>query len=117
MRYGVDSVRPRKQAREKLGAICRGLHQRLIEQMLEHVLTPDVDDEGNLRSERNDVREVLFGPHAHVHTARLQRFQKSRNHVLISRLVRQKVIRWEIPARLGELRNQTPEFLVSEKGG
>src|SRR5262245_14922485 len=102
MRHRVDSVRTRKQAREKLGAISRGLHQRLIEQMLEHVLTPDVDDEGNLRSERNDVREVLFGSDADVHTPGLQRFQKRGNHFLISRLVREKVIGWEIPARLGE---------------
>ena len=54
----------RKQAGEELRTICGGLHQRLIKQMLKHVLTADVDDEGNFRPECRDVREVLFGPYA-----------------------------------------------------
>jgi hypothetical protein len=37
--------------------------------MFEHVLAPDVDDEGELRLQRNEVGEVLLRSHAKVHAA------------------------------------------------
>src|SRR6476620_3754960 len=106
-----------KQPRQELGAICGRFHQRLVKQMLEHVLTPDVDDEGNLRPQCNEICEVLFRPHTDVYAARLQLLPQFRNDGLISRLVRQKVIGPEIAAWFGEIVNQIPEFFVGKTLG
>src|ERR1041385_575824 len=82
--------------------------------MLKHVLSADVDDKGHFRLERHDVRKVLFRSHSDVYTARFQCLQKHGHHVLISRFVREKVIRREVATWLRVLRNHAPELPVSQ---
>src|SRR5262245_47113481 len=85
--------------------------------MLQHILPADVDDKGDSRLECRDICEVLFGAYADVCPAWCQRFEKHRNHVLVSGFVGQKVIGWEIAFRLRETGNQLPEVLVGQNVG
>ena len=72
----------------------------LCEQMLQHVLPADIEDDGELGLHSHDVREILIRPHAEIHAAGfclLQAFED----ILERRLIRDEVIGAKIAARLG----------------
>src|ERR1700676_4250365 len=52
--------RPGEQPRQKIGAIVGHLDDGLVEEVLDQVLAPDVDDERHARTQRRDVGEVLI---------------------------------------------------------
>src|SRR5690242_2436506 len=82
--------------------------------MLDHVAAPNVEDDGDLRLQRDDVREVLLGSDAEVHTARLEGLFQPRNHRLKTRLVGKQVVGAEVSTRLRKLGVQLPKLLVGE---
>ena len=100
---------PGKQPRQKIGAVGRHLEQRLVDQMLQHVLAADVDDEGDLRTNRDDVGEVLFGSDSQVDAIGPGRLLERRNHRLESGFIRQEVLGLKCAARLRRLLDQRPE--------
>src|SRR5215470_10168612 len=61
--------RPSEQPGQKFSAIGRHFHQRLVEQMLEHVLAADIQNERHLWLESDEIREVLLRPHAKINPA------------------------------------------------
>ena len=90
----------------------RQLKQRLIHQVLQHVLPPDVGDECDLWLKRQNICEILIGADTEVDTAGLELLGQSRNHVLERFFIRNEIIRPEISAGLREFGNQPPELDV-----
>src|SRR5262245_9265233 len=61
---------PSKQSGQKLDAVAGKLEECLVDQMQEHVLPADIDDECHLRLERRDIGEVLIWANTQVHASR-----------------------------------------------
>jgi hypothetical protein len=116
IRPDLAGARAREQTRQELGAVRRHLDQRLVQEMEQHVVAPDVDDEGNRRFERRDVGEVLFGSHAQVRT-RPRRLLQLGNDLLKRGLVRDQVVVAERPAGFRRARNQAPELFIGQARG
>ncbi len=103
-----------EQPRQEVGAIRGDLDKGLVQQMLDHVLPANVDDERELGTERNDVGKVLFRPDTDVHSPRWQQCRQLRNHGLERAFVRQEVVRPEVATGFRELVDQLPESLVAQ---
>ena len=108
---------PREQARHEVRPAGGQLEQRLVHQMLDQVLPPDVDDERHLRLQRGDVGEVLLGTDAEVDAARLGPRAKRRDDGLDGRFVRHEVVEREVPFRLRELADELPEVGIADLRG
>ena len=63
--------------------------------MLQHVLAPDVDDERDLRPDRRNVVEVLFGAHAEIDTAGPRRTLQRSHDLGVIGFVGKKILRLE----------------------
>ena len=115
-RRASESVRPlaREQPRHEIGAIVGHLDDRLVHQVLEHVLAADVDDERHARMERRDVGEVLIGPHAEIHAVGRHALRELGNDFLERRFVRDEIVGSEKSVRLGEVRDHLPERAVRQ---
>ena len=103
----------REQTRQELGAVGRHLDQRLVQEMQQHVVAPDVDDEGDRRLQRGDVGEVLFGSDAQV-GAGPRRLLQLGNDLLERGLVRDQVVVAERSAGLGGAGDHAPELFVGQ---
>ena len=104
----------REQPREELRAIGRELEERLVHQVLLQIAASDVGNEGDMRLERGDVREVLVGTDAQVHAAGLDDPRERRQDDLQRVFVRDEVVGPEVPAGLGEVVDQAPELLIAQ---
>src|SRR5438034_1360495 len=78
--------------------------------MLEDGLAPDVDDEGDVRTNLGDVREILFRPDAEVGSARDAHLAQLADHVEIRCLVGSEVVGTEVPILLGQILDQSREL-------
>ena len=89
-RLFMETFRPytRKQHREKIRAIRGKFENGLVHHEFQHVLPPDIGDEGNSRLKRNDIRKVLFRADPHVDAARPGCRLEGGNHILILKFVR-----------------------------
>src|SRR5262245_9119916 len=85
--------------------------------MLQHILPPDIDDESHLRLQPDDICEILFRAYAEIHSLGVNVFSEHRNHALVPGFVRKEIVRSEVSARFGELRNHSPKFLVGQADG
>ena len=83
--------RPRKEPPEKVRPVARHLDQRLVHQVLQHVLAPDVDDERHPGLDGGDIGEVLIRPYADVGPGLVDLLQ-FRDDVLKRRLVGDQVV-------------------------
>ena len=112
----LEAGRPRagEQARQKIAAIDGPLDDGLVEEVQDHVLAPDVDDERHARPERRDVREVLIGPDAKVDPVGRGALLQLGNHFLVRRLVRHEIIRTEESLGLREIDDHPPEGAVAD---
>src|SRR5262249_34428206 len=81
------------------------------------VLTPDIEDERDLRLERDEIREVLIRADAEVDASRFGDAEEIGDHPLIRRLARHEIVRAKVSAGLGEIGHQLPEITVAELGG
>src|SRR5262249_19698847 len=99
---------------EEIDAIFRQLKQSLIEKLLDQVLTADVDDEGNLRFKRCEVREILFGTDAEINTPRSAPALEVRNHPLILPFVRYEIVGTKVTAGLRKILDHLPEGVVAD---
>ncbi len=104
----------RQQARHEVGAIGGELEQGFVHQVQIDVAAADVQNERHLRTQRGDVREVLFWSDAEIHTARPDGPHQLREDPLESNLVRHEVVRSEIAVRLGQIGHEFPERLIAE---
>ena len=91
---------PGKEPRHEIGAVFRHLDDRLVHQVLQHVLPADVDDEGHPGAQRRDVGEILIGADTEVHAVRRDPLLQLRNHLLERRLVRDEIVGSEKPVCL-----------------
>ena len=107
-------LRTRKQARQKLHPRGRQLDDRLVHQMQQHVLPPDVDDERHPRFQCRDVGEVLIGSDSQVDAAASRRPFQLRHDALERALVRDEVVGNERAAGLGQIGHQLPERAVTQ---
>src|SRR5262245_11386126 len=94
------------QKREKLRPALCFFENRLVEQVLERVLTTDVDDECDCRVDQREIAEVLLGADANVGAALHRLLAKQRGNLQIRGLVRDEVVAEEIAIRLRELAEQ-----------
>src|SRR2546426_12331688 len=78
------------------------------------VAAPHVDDERHRRLERGDVREVLFWTDADVRASGHRDPREFRNDLLKLLLVRDQVAGPTGSARLGQIVDELPEFLIGE---
>ncbi len=60
---------PREEPRQKVGAVGGQFQERLVHQVLDHVLPADVDDECNARLKSRNIGEVLIGSDAKIDAA------------------------------------------------
>ena len=90
----------RQQMREIVGAARRGLEQGFEQQMQQHVVAAHVDDEGQRRPRRRDIREVLIRPHTDIGAAGDAGLLQRANHMKIRPLVRDQIVGIEAAARL-----------------
>ena len=74
---GRENSRDRKSARS-----FDALDERLVHQVLDHVLPPDVDDERHPRTQGRDVREVLVGADAQIDAVGRGALPQFRNRLL-----------------------------------
>src|SRR5215471_19318559 len=79
--------------------------------MFEHVLTPNIDDEGDLRFDCGDVGEILLRSDTDVGASLSHQLQRW-NDSLIGNLIREEVLISKRPALFGELRNHSPELVI-----
>src|SRR5262245_48296013 len=85
--------------------------------MLKKIAPADVHDERHAGRRGDDVREVLIRGDAQIDTAWLDAAFEGRNDVLERVLVRNEVLRAEVPAWLGQLTGQAPEVLIAQTLG
>src|SRR5437867_4952713 len=84
--------------------------------MLQHVLTPDIGDEGDLGLDRSHIREVLFGSHTQVHAARFHSFFQGGNDGLKFEFVRHELETKRATA-LRKIRHHAPKRVVADFPG
>ncbi len=104
--------RAREQPRHEVGAIVGHLDDRLVHEVLHHVLAADVDDERHARLERGDVGEVLVRSDAEVDAVWRHAFSELGDHFLKSGFVRDEIVRTEEAVRLREVDDHLPERAV-----
>jgi hypothetical protein len=92
-----------KQDRDEIRTIRRHLEHRFIEQMLQHILAPDVDNEREMRLKCGKVSEV-FVPGQHRDTHRPV-------------LWFDNVVPWKRAARFRKIRHQSPEVCITDLDG
>src|SRR6266508_6015953 len=106
----ISRKRLAQQAREEFGAALRNVKERLVQEMLDHGLAPDVDDEGDVRTNLGDVREILFGPDPEVGPARDAHLAQLADDVEIRCLVGSEVVGTEVPILLGQVPDESREL-------
>src|SRR5688572_31130557 len=113
IRFGIEPRRasPRKQPRHEVRTIGRRFEQGLVEEVFQHVLAPNVDDEGHCRPERGDVGEILLGPDSDIDATRLYRFLEPGKDLRVVVFVRDEVFVLEGPAWLGQIGDKFSETL------
>src|SRR5262249_16051137 len=88
--------------------------ERFVHHELEHILPPDIGDEGHLRFHCDDVGEVLLRPDAHIYAARFRQFLQRGNDILKTELIGEEVLESEVAALFGKVRDDFPKGLVAE---
>ena len=93
----------------------------LVEQVLEHGLAPEIDDEGDFRARQGYVREILFRPHADIGAAGPGEFPQPVGDVQVGGLVRGKIVGTEKASGLGKVPDQPRKLLqavsLESRGG
>src|SRR5205814_509772 len=77
----------------------------------------NVEDEGNLRLESRDVREILLRSHTQVHAAWLVNSFQFGNDVLKSQFIREEIFEPKVAVLFRKSGNRFPERFVAEAGG
>ena len=90
--------------------------QRLEEQVLQQVVTPHVEQEGNVGAGAGDVREALVRPHADVGAAAHAEPVERAHDVQVAALVRDEIVGVEVATRLRELGDGAGERRIAERG-
>src|SRR6266576_3761327 len=98
----------------KIEAIAGGFDQRLIHEVLDRVLAADIDNEGDLRLKRNDVRKVLFRSDTDVCAVGFPAFRQVCEYALGRKLIGYEVVGGKVPARFGEVGYDLPKRLIAE---
>ena len=98
-----------EQQAQILHSITRHGEQRLEQQVLEEVVSPDIDHERDVRPNRRNVREVLVGPDPDVGTALNLQSAHAVKHVQVRRLVRDEIVGGEVTAGLRQPLHQLCE--------
>src|SRR5438105_3875888 len=81
--------------------------------MLHHVLAPDIEDNGHLWLQRDDVRKILVRTYAQINAARLCLLQVLQ-YVLERHLIRHEIVGTKVSASFGKLRDYVPKCFVAE---
>ncbi len=97
---------PREQTGKKFAPIRRQFQERLVHQVHVQVAAPDVGDERQPRRERDDVGEILVGPHAQIRAARRYGRHQIGQHRLERVFVGHEVVGIEEPVGLGQVRDR-----------
>ncbi len=103
---------PPGEQQQELGAVACGGEEGAIEQVLEQVVTPDVDHVGDLRTAGGDVGEVLIRADAYVGAASRAVFDERVHRAQITRLVGDEVVGVEVATRFGERGDRGGEVRV-----
>ena len=114
-RPGIRWHRHPVQSRQELDPGRSSFHERLEEKMVEEVVPTDVHDEGDLGADLGDVGEVLIRADTHVRAAAEPSVLEGVEDVQISRLVRDEVVRVEVPARLRDPMDESGEGLGGKR--
>jgi hypothetical protein len=77
--------------------------------MLEEIVAPDVDDEGDRRPYELDVREILIRADADVHASVRADLPQLARDLEVGLLVGDDVVGIEVPSRLGQTRDERRE--------
>src|SRR5215471_9099661 len=102
-----------KQSRQEIGAIGRHLENRLIHEVFDHVVTPDVEYERNLRLQSRNVGEVLLRTDSEIDTTWPSILFQARYDVLKLLFIRH-VFEAKLAAIFREIRNQFPIRVIDE---
>jgi hypothetical protein len=107
-RPGVDVGRHglAEQEAEIFETVARQREEGFEEQVLEQVVAPDVDDEGDRRTYELDVREVLIGADPEVYASVRADLAQLACDLEVGLLVGDDVVGIEIAAGLREARNE-----------
>ena len=103
-------ARAREQQAEVVVRVVRARQERREQEVLKHVLAPDVEDERVARPHARDVAEVLLGSDAQVDAARRRGVRELVRDLEVGGLVRDEVVGVEVAARLRELRAERREL-------
>src|ERR1051326_2079982 len=106
----------REQPGNKVGAVWREFEQCLIDEVFEHVLAADIEDKGDLRSRRRNVREVLLRSDTEIYAGRLNALFQIRNDVRKFTLIRHE-LKPEVSTLFRELVDRAPESLRRKFAG
>src|SRR5215467_1063581 len=105
---------PGKQERKERGSIVCHFEDRLVHQVLQKILAPNVDDERNGGVHGRDIRKVLFGSHTKIDAAwHHSLFQLRENNLKIG-LIGYQVLGWKYAAFLRHFIHEPPEYLIVE---
>src|SRR4051812_22660244 len=85
--------------------------------MRQQILPANVEDERDLRLQRDDVREILVGADAQIRSAGTRRTEQRWDDPLKSRLVRDEIVGLERSTRFGKIGDELPERAVTELRG
>ncbi len=78
--------------------------ERFEEQVLEHVVAPNINHKGDVRLDPGEVGEILIRANAQISAARDVHLLQLVKDVLIGEFVRDQIVRTEVTARFGEAR-------------
>src|SRR5215467_10548365 len=81
--------------------------------MLHDILPADIEDDGHLRLQCDDVRKVLIRSDPEINAARLRLLQVLQD-VLKRGFIRYEVVRTEVTTAFRELRDEVPERFIAE---
>src|SRR6185436_3080883 len=80
--------------------------------MLQHVLTPDINNEGYLRTNAGNIGEILLGTHSHIDAARFGGLAERRNDGLESGLIGKKILGLKDSAIFRRVFDEFPKRIV-----
>jgi hypothetical protein len=90
----------------------RPFDERLEQEVVQQVVTPDVGDERDHGRDLRNVGEVLVRPHAHIGAPGHAQPIHGPEHLEVAALVGDQVVRVEIAARLRDSGHQRREIRI-----
>ena len=82
---------------------------------MEQIVSPHVRNEHDIRVQLGDVREILIRPYPNVGAAVELEAVQPTNHVQIASLIRDQVVRVEVPTRLGDPLDERREVCIGDR--